>query len=283
MSFPQLAGFLILLTCLMTACSNSKPSAVVSSPTIERDVVWQADLNLKADIYKPGTSGLHPAVLMVHSGGWSAGSRVEFDGIAQELAARGMVGISVDYRLIGQANVGPNEPVADVIAALNYLKTKAASLNVDPSRIAIFGGSAGGHLAAMAATEAGNGLKAAVILWGPSDLNVPTSTFSTEGEKLVKAYLNGLQDPLALKQLSPYWRVKPGPKQDIAANWLLIHGSADELVPVAQSRAMKDQLTKNGTSVEYLELAGQGHNPTTTEAIDSITKTIYAFLEKQLK
>jgi acetyl esterase/lipase len=283
-SFSQFAGLLILFTGLTTACSTAKPSAVVSSPSIERNVVWQADLNLKADVYKPGTTGLHPAVLMVHGGGWSAGYRSDLDAIARELAARGMVAVTVDYRLIGQPNVGPNEPVADVIAALNFLKFKAALLDVDTSRLAVFGISAGGHLAAMAATEAGNDLKAAVILWGPSDLTQPISSLSTEGAKLVQAYLGGLQEPAVLQQLSPFWRVKTSMvKQDIAPDWLLLHGSADELVPVTQSRAMKDQLAKQGVGVEYLELAGQGHNPQSPEAQNLASKTIYAFLEKHLK
>ena len=275
----RFTGVLIVFSVLMGACSTPKLPVVVSSPSIERDVLWQANLGLKADVYKPGTAGLHPAVLMVHGGGWSAGIRAEFDSFAQELSARGMVAVTVDYRLIGQANVGPNEPVADVIGALNTLKSKAASLGVDPSRLAIFGASAGGHLAAMAATELGSGLKAAVILWGPMDLNLPVSTFSTDGQKLVKAYLNGVQDAAALKQLSPFWRVKDG----TAPNWLLIHGSADDLVPVTQSRAMKDQLTKQGLAVEYLELAGQGHNPQSEEAQTLAINTIYTFLEKRLK
>jgi dipeptidyl aminopeptidase/acylaminoacyl peptidase len=64
---------------------------------------------------------------------------------------------------------------------------------------------------------------------------------------------------------------------------LLIHGSADELVPVTQSRAMNDQLAKQGVGVEYLELAGQGHNPQSVEAQDLASKTVYAFLEQRLK
>jgi acetyl esterase/lipase len=277
MPSPRFAGVLIVYSILLAACSTPTQTPVVSSPSIERGVLWQT--NLKADVYKPGTSGLHPAVLMVHGGGWSAGIRAELDSFAQELSARGMVAVTVDYRLIGQPNVGPNEPVSDVIGALNTLKSKAASLGVDPSRLAIFGASAGGHLAAMAATEAGNGLKATVILWGPTDLNVPTSTFGTDGEKLVKAYLGGVQGAAALKQLSPFWRVNDG----VAPNWLLIHGSADNLVPVMQSRAMRDQLTNQGVAVEYLELAGQGHNPQSEEAQTLAIDTIYAYLEKRLK
>jgi acetyl esterase/lipase len=275
--FFQSVSVFILGACFMVACSTLKSPAVVS---IERNVVWQASLNLKADVYKPSSPGLHPAVLMVHGGGWWAGSRTDLDGMARELAARGMVAVTVDYRLIGQANVGPNEPVADVIAALNFLKSKAALLDVDASRLAILGNSAGGHLAALAATEAGNDLKAAVILWGPSDLTLPIASLSSEGAKLVTAYLSGVQDTAALQQLSPIWRVKAGmAKQDIASHWLLIHGSADGLVPVAQSRAMKDQLLKVEVDVEYLELAGAGHNPQSQEAMN----TMYSFLEKHLE
>ncbi len=281
--FHQATSVLILGAFLMAACSTTKPP-VVPNTTIERNLVWEASLNLKTDVYKPNTAGLHPAVLMVHGGGWWAGDRSDLDGMAQQLAARGMVAITIDYRLVGQPNVGPNEPVTDVIAALNFLKSKAALLDVDTSRLAVLGNSAGGHLSAIAATEAGNDLKAAVILWGPSDLTLPISSLSPEGAKLIGAYLGGLQDTAALQRLSPLWRVKASvAKQDVATNWLLIHGSADALVPVAQSRAMKDQLSKQGIAAEYLELAGQGHNPQSPEAQNLVMTTVYAFLEKSFK
>jgi hypothetical protein len=64
MPSPRFTGILIAFSVLVVACSSTpKPSVAVSSPSIERNVVWQAKSNLKADVYKPGTPGLHPAVL----------------------------------------------------------------------------------------------------------------------------------------------------------------------------------------------------------------------------
>lgn len=92
----------------------------------------------------------YPAVLVVHGGGWRSGSPSQHWPLAQQLAARGFVVATAEYRLSAEAPY----PAAllDLKAALRYLRAHAARLHLDTARVAVWGFSAGGQLAALLAT-----------------------------------------------------------------------------------------------------------------------------------
>ena len=92
-------------------------------------------------------------MIQVHGGGWILGSRSE-QGIPllNHMAANGWVGFNVDYRLSPRATLPDH--VIDVKRAIAWVRENADELGVDPERIAITGGSAGGHLTALAALTA---------------------------------------------------------------------------------------------------------------------------------
>lgn len=111
---------------------------------------------LRLDVYRPSAAGPRPAVLILHGGGWESGSRQMERNLAKALAARGFVAIPVSYRL-GAAGRFPGA-VHDVKAAVRWVRANAKTFGVDPEFIAIAGGSAGGHLAAL--VGASNGVAA---------------------------------------------------------------------------------------------------------------------------
>jgi acetyl esterase len=97
-----------------------------------------------------------PAILFYRGGGWASGSPDQFLRQSHYLAARGMVGIRVQYRTIPKSDQGPTMVCcADSKAAMRYVRSHAAELGIDPRRIATAGGSAGGHLAAFTALVKG--------------------------------------------------------------------------------------------------------------------------------
>lgn len=107
------------------------------------------------DIYKAPGDGAHPVILLIHGGGWSAGDKAEVGGEALRQLGRGYDVVSVNYRLAnGVDNLFP-AAVLDVKAAVRWVKANAADLGFDPSVIIAWGHSAGGHLAQMLATTAG--------------------------------------------------------------------------------------------------------------------------------
>ena len=120
-------------------------------------------------------SGRRPAIILLHGGGWVAGEPAWTFASARRYAAAGFVAIAVQYRLSDE-RVTPVDALADVCAAIRWTRAESAVLGIDPSRIAASGVSAGGHLAAAAATiGCGNGGGAfgiggpdALVLWSPA-------------------------------------------------------------------------------------------------------------------
>ncbi len=89
-----------------------------------------------------------PAFVTIHGGGWSGGDVTRMYPVAAHFAGQGMVGISVQYRLLKPADgVTVFDGVADARAAVRYVRAQAAELGVDPARVVVNGASAGGHLA----------------------------------------------------------------------------------------------------------------------------------------
>jgi acetyl esterase/lipase len=104
---------------------------------------------LELDVYRPNnTDQSAPAVIFVHGGGFRSGNKTQGRKFAVEASSRGLVGISIDYRLT-ETPGHPGE-VDDVLAAVAWVRENAESLGVDPARIALYGTSAGGTLASLA-------------------------------------------------------------------------------------------------------------------------------------
>ena len=106
--------------------------------------------NLELDVYMPeghSVNSSKPAVVFFFGGGWRGGDRSQFAPHAAYLASRGIIGITVTYRTKNSHGVTPYECVIDARSAVRWVRSNAAILGVDPARIAVSGGSAGGHLA----------------------------------------------------------------------------------------------------------------------------------------
>jgi len=127
----------------------------------QRDVVYQTfgqtlfgKRELHADVFLPVKGNSRPAIVLVHGGGWRAGDKSMNTPMAQELALRGIVAISIEYRLSLEAKYPA--AVQDVKSAVAWVRQHAAQLGVNPHAIAVGGASAGGQLAAL--TGATNGV-----------------------------------------------------------------------------------------------------------------------------
>ena len=109
---------------------------------------------LKAYVFSPPPGAAprpRPGMVLFHGGGWNRGSAEWTFRHARHFASRGLVAVSVDYRLSDQKGITPVEAMADARSAMRWVRGHAATLGIDPHRIAAFGQSAGGHLAACTA------------------------------------------------------------------------------------------------------------------------------------
>lgn len=216
-----------------------------------------AALFLDADI--PDGAGPFPATIIVHGGGWVRGDRsVDVSPLFAPLSRAGIAWFSIDYRLSSDISQF-GAAIEDVESAIRFVKAHAQEYRIDPDRIALIGESAGGQLAAMAALKPAPGthVMAVVALYAPTDLVklVKTSEFVP---KQIRDSLAGTafeQMLLArLEQLSPIENIKRG-----APPFLLIHGTADEVVPFSQSRAMCERMTATGDTCDLFPVRDGGH------------------------
>ncbi len=242
----------------------------------ERGIVFAEveGTRLRLDVYRNAADRAggdpRPAVIQVHGGGWFAGSRYE-QGIPllNHLAQVGWTGFNVDYRLSPEATF-PDQ-IIDVKRAIAWVRENADELGIDPGMICITGGSAGGHLTALAGLtenapeyqpgfeEADTSLAAAVPFYGVYDFT-NSGGFYYAGmrdwvlEQIVfkRRYED---DPELFRSASPSFRVHAG-----APPFLVIHGDRDTLVPVEDARDFVRRLRAvSERPVRYIELPAAEH------------------------
>lgn len=173
--FPMLIRCAALLLALAVFCfplhaQQQKQIPAKKAAPIARTVIPEATLaqlethtnltyasygerTLQLDLYRPkATTKPLPAIVCIHGGGWFKGDRSNMTQLAQALAARGYVAVSISYRLSGEAKFPA--AIQDCKAAVRWLRANAAKFGIDPQAIGVTGLSAGGHLAALLATSA---------------------------------------------------------------------------------------------------------------------------------
>jgi acetyl esterase len=228
--------------------------------------------SLQLDARIPEGKGPFAAAIIVHGGAWVTGDRRRsVEPLFEPLAGARIATFSISYRLPKRGPEGFNlannisqmlamgTQIEDVRQAVDYVKSHAEEFSVDPRRIALIGESAGAQLAAMAALRPNRGgeVRAVVALYGPNDLVklVQSSPWipepirqSLEGTMFANLLLSGLRD------VSPvYWVSKDAPP------FLLIHGTADSLVPFEQSEEMYQKLRTESVRCELYSVPGGHH------------------------
>jgi acetyl esterase/lipase len=226
---------------------------------------------LKLDVYRSRTRPTRaPVLLQIHGGGWIIG-RKEEQGLPlmNRLAAHGWVCVAASYRLSPKATFP--EHLIDVKAAIRWIREHGAEYGGDPDFIVISGGSAGGHLSALAALtpndpeyqpgfeDVDTTVQGCVPFYGIYDF---TDRRRHWGKSLLRHMLERLimkkrfaDDADAFDRASPMSRVREG-----APPFLVIHGTRDTLVPVDDARLFVEMLRAvSKEPVAFAELPGAQH------------------------
>ncbi|MBI5381099.1 MAG: alpha/beta hydrolase [Opitutae bacterium] len=268
-----------------TPAASATPAVATAAAAPKFGVTVQSDIAYldparteKADLYLPEgrpKDYRSPAMLMIHGGGWTGGDKAQNreKNIGRTLAGEGYVCLSINYQMSGvcwPANLH------DCKNAVRFLRANAARYQIDPDRIAVLGGSAGGHLALMVAYTGDNpefepaapypGISsrvAAVInLYGITNLLTRQKTDATghptgavtDGSTVRVFGATRTENPALWRAGSPVTHVTPA-----SPPTLILHGRADTTVDYAQAEELARVLQERGVPHELILLDGVGH------------------------
>jgi len=236
-----------------------RPAAAQAAvmPNVEYAVVGGKPLRL--DVHRPAGKGPFPAIVLVHGGGFTGGSKGAgyTAQLARHLAGHGYAAFDIDYRLLG--DLGPGATLEQAMAAARedlgravaHVADGAAAYGVDRDRIAVGGGSAGAITALLATygKERGNiRPRGVVALWG--------GMYGQEGA------IRAGDPPL-----------------------LLVHGSADRTIPFAQSEAIAAAARRAGVDATLVRIENGGHTLPVDQPLGgrTIQESVREFLDKTLR
>jgi acetyl esterase/lipase len=263
---------IFLATCGQTPAAADPPEPLTSwkyPPEMSgaRAEVYRqvGDVALNAWIFDPAghvATDRRPAVVFYFGGGWRGGTPGQFLPHCRYLAERGMVAITVDYRVRRRHDVFPQECLRDAKAAIRWVRSNAKRLGVDPNRIAAGGGSAGGHLAAATALVNGfedvaaaavSSVPNAMILFNPAVVIAPVKDHPDllPAEKFADIRERTDGRP---QEVSPYHFVRGGMPPSI-----IFHGTEDEAVPFPTVELFHEAMTAAGNRCELKAYRGQPH------------------------
>ena len=278
---------LLILACAAGAsvspAAPATPKAAGHPPTITGTNVETyrkiGGTELKLWIFNPATKSEKPlpCIVFFFGGGWSSGTPAQFEPQSRHLASRGMIAIVADYRVKSRQNALPADCVNDAKACVRWVRANASRLGIDPMRIAVGGGSAGGHLAAAVATVPGldsatddktvSCLPNALILFNPGTVMAPFPGLELKG---FGAGLDKARFGCEPTEISPIHHVKKGLPPTI-----IFHGKADTTVPYATVEKFTEVMKAAGNRCELIGYEGQPHGffnkakyPETLEATD---------------
>lgn len=225
-----------------------------------------------ADLYLPTAGGTGASAVLVHGGGFVIGSRrmkpMRF--LASRLLASGIAVCSIDYRLAFRGG-RLEEGVRDVLSALTFFRGRAAHLGLDTTRISLVGLSAGATLAMLAASRAEPGaVHRLVSVFGLYEFDHLRGPLARVIPRLV----------LGTNARSSWHARSPRGASQPSAPTLLLHGTADGLVPVAQARRLAAHRESLGlpTKLVVIEGAPHGFFNTASEACEQGAREIVAFV-----
>jgi acetyl esterase/lipase len=233
----------------------------IGGPQLERTVVYgtAADgTRLVLDVWLSDgavTGSSRPAIVKVHGGGWTGGSRSQAIDWNRWLNQLGYQVFDVEYRMPPPERW--KDEVGDVKCALGWVAANAPKYGIDPTRISIMGYSAGGNLAMLAAYSMGNprlppscdlptvSVKSVINLYGPADLTLfyGSSGSLANVQSVLRQYIGGspTQYPNRYRAVSPLSYVDPK-----APPTITLLGTSDHIVPTDQARSL-DQRSARGT------------------------------------
>lgn len=251
----------LIVICLFLFCFCAAQKQMVYKQIDTTSLTMEVYQPLKMELSKK-----YPALVFFFGGGWKGGTIKHFEHHAQYFAKRGMVCFLVDYRVETRHGTTPFESMKDAKSAMRFVRANAQEFQIDTTRIAASGGSAGGHLAAATAliedyNETTDDLSVscipnALVLYNPVIDNGPGGYGF---ERIGAAY----------KDFSPLHNIEMG-----APPTIIFLGTKDKLIPVEAAEYYKTVMQKVGSRCELTLYEGEGHGFFNYGQFDNYKKTL---------
>jgi acetyl esterase/lipase len=233
----------------------------VWKPSRVEEIVYKVigKIKLKLTLYHPEESGMKPGIVFFGGGAWMVQDPKQFRPHSIDLARAGFLGATAEYRTSGQHGATPLESVRDAISTVRWLRLNSERIGLDPRRVAASGGSAGGHIAACAATLTGfdeegedtgiSSVPDALVLYNPvlDPADEYVSRHLLEREEVRRMNVQ-------LEEISPMRVIRPGVPPTI-----IFHGTEDQVVPFAQAERFKVLMEGVGSRCVLVPAEGEGH------------------------
>ena len=226
--------------------------SIVPAETYAYKTVGEQELRFAT--YQLDTSAPRPTVLLVHGGGWQYGEYLRTNNWPKLLRDAGYQVMSIDYRLASGEQTTWDKAPKDIADAVAYIKEHADQLGVDTTRIAIFGQSAGGHLALLEAHKS-RSVRAAIGLYAPTDLAADYRLSVDKDSEL--AFLGGspTDQPRRYSSVSVNNAVSAA-----SPSTLLLQGTNDNIVHFTSSTKLSERLKQVGVRHRVVLLPFTGHS-----------------------
>ncbi|MBI1309686.1 alpha/beta hydrolase fold domain-containing protein [bacterium] len=259
-----------------------------------RDIAYDDDDPAqRVDVYLAKSDKPTPAMIFIHGGGWRAGSKSNVPRWLKRFVAEGQLSlVSVEYRFTN-VKTHPAQ-VDDCLRAVQFVRHNAAKWNIDPKRLGVTGGSAGGHLSAYVALHddaakpdstdpverESSRVACAVPFAGPTDWSLlSTIEHRHPAYRQLIGYEPGTpadkMSPELMKDVSPIaFASKDDPPM------LQVHGDKDDIVPIEHALRLHEKLQSLGVSSELVVIPGGNHG--VAGAGDAVTARATAFVRQHL-
>ena len=298
-------GWLVLFLAATLAAGCSPDDAPAGLPVQAQNNITYATRGatpLKLDLVAPKEGGPYPAIVLLHGGAWCVGDRSDLSrpgkdksgartpAVIEQFATRGYVVASVSYRLAPKSKFPAQ--LADVRTAIRFLRANAKTYNVDPDQVAVGGFSAGAHLALLAGLadkspefdgpdfpDQSNRVRCVLSYFGPTDLSLYAASAGLEDAYMVPLLGKECRtDPEVYRRASPIQHVS---RDDPPV--MMVHGTADVIVPIIHSERLLDKLHDNGVTAELVTMKGEGHGEWRPSVSAKSTREAIRFLDQHMK
>lgn len=277
----------LIAICLLLSCTKANDMTRTDPARQEdlTDVAYGTDIRQKFNIYLPAgrSDTTTPVLFFIHGGGWSGGNKNDY--IAAIPALRQLFPdaafVLVGYRLFNVTSGANKFPVQeqDVKACIETVMNNSAKYHIS-RKFVLWGQSAGAHLAALYAYKYGHSFRPRAVIdqVGPTDmLSMYAQLANADLKTLMKALVGNPEtgDSVQYKSSSPLKYVSA-----TSPPTLILHGTADDVVPYQQAQQLNDRLQQHGVPHIYKLYPGEGHGLTGVGT--EVNNEIIAFLRTYL-